>query len=244
MFKKKLMGKIGVTTLSVTMLAGGVLPSIASAYTEDDISKNISSYGMQENLYENISEELLNNQDIATEDTNINTSSLYTLNQYAEQESIAEEAFEKIQQKYGRTRATVNSSGAIVMTAEDEVRVEKAITEYLEMVGYNPRLRGVGKNFWNSKSFATKVIDVAIIAMGLSGSYASAAAVRKIIRANRTNITRVIEKDILKKIGLGGANFASAAIDTALIITGTSIGAVVSEGLDRADKKNDDYIFA
>lgn len=244
MFKKKLMGKIGLTTLSVTMLAGSTLPSIASAYTEDDISKNISPYEMQENLYKNISEELLNTQDISTGDTNINTSSLYTLNKYAEQEAIAEEALEKIQKKYGRTRATVNASGAIVMTAEDEARVEKAITEYLEMVGYNPRLRGVGKNFWNSKSFATKAIDVAMVAMGLYGSYASATAVRKIIRANRTNITRLIEKNIMKKIDLGGASFVSVAIDTALTIAGTSIGTVVAEGLDRADKKNDDYIFA
>ena len=54
----------------------------------------------------------------------------------------------------------------------------------------------------------------------------------------------MVEKEIMKKIGLSVGSFVGAAIDVALTIASTSVGGVLAEGFDRVDGKNDNYIFA
>lgn len=163
---------------------------------------------------------------------------------YSENEKRAQKALEIIKQKYSDIEMKTSKSGEVILTIEDEKRVHQAIQEYLELVGYNPSLRGVGKNWWNSTSFVSKVIDVGLIAIGLWTSAATYTAVRTLIRNNRKNITRMVEKEILKQIGIGVGSVVSSAINIALTISSTSVGGVIAEGFDRVDGKNDNYIFA
>lgn len=112
------------------------------------------------------------------------------------------------------------------------------------MTGFNPRMRGVGKNWWNSTGFVAGVIDVGLIAIGLWTAASNFGAVRTLLRNNRKNITRMVEKQILSKVGIGVGGFLNSMIDIALVISGASVGGGLAEGLDRADGKNDNYILA
>lgn len=163
---------------------------------------------------------------------------------YTEEENRAQNALNIIKEKYSNVESKINKSGEVILNSEDEKRVSQAIQEYLDLVGYNPLLRGVGKNWWNSTSFVSTVIDVGLIALGLWTTAGSVNAVRTLLRNNRRNITRMIEKEIMKKIGLSVGSFVGAAIDVALTIASTSVGGVLAEGVDRVDGKNDNYIFA
>lgn len=82
---------------------------------------------------------------------------------YSEEEKKSELALEKIKEEYGDVQPNFNEDGEIVLTPEDEVRMEQAINQYLAMTGFNPRMRGVGKNWWNSTGFVAGVIDVGLI---------------------------------------------------------------------------------
>ncbi|WP_242590598.1 hypothetical protein [Candidatus Enterococcus courvalinii] len=163
---------------------------------------------------------------------------------YTEEENRAQNALNIIKEKYSNVESKINKAGEVILNDEDEKRVSQAIQEYLDLVGYNSLLRGVGKNWWNSTSFVSTVIDVGLIALGLWTTASSVSAVRTLLRNNRRNITRMVEKEIMKKIGLSVGSFVGAAIDVALTIASTSVGGVLAEGFDRVDGKNDNYIFA
>lgn len=163
---------------------------------------------------------------------------------YTEEENRAQNALNIIKEKYSNAESKINKAGEVILNDEDEKRVSQAIQEYLDLVGYNSLLRGVGKNWWNSTSFVSTVIDVGLIALGLWTTASSVSAVRTLLRNNRRNITRMVEKEIMKKIGLSVGSFVGAAIDVALTIASTSVGGVLAEGFDRVDGKNDNYIFA
>ena len=163
---------------------------------------------------------------------------------YSEEEKNSELAHEKIKEVYGDVQPKFNEDGEIVLTPEDEVRMEQAINQYLAMAGFNPRMRGVGKNWWNSTGFVAGVVDVGLIAIGLWTAGGSVSAVRTLLRNNRTNITRMVERQILAKIGIGVSGLLNSMFNIALTIASTSVGGVLAEGLDRADGKNDNYILA
>ncbi len=163
---------------------------------------------------------------------------------YSKEEKNSELALEKIREEYGDIQPNFNENGEIVLTPEDEVRMEQAINQYLAMTGFNPRMRGVGKNWWNSTGFVAGVIDVGLIAIGLWTVGGSVSAVRTLLRNNRTNITRMVERQILAKIGIGVSGLLNSMFNIALTIASTSVGGVLAEGLDRADGKNDNYILA
>ncbi|MEA4830161.1 MAG: hypothetical protein VB121_09290 [Enterococcus thailandicus] len=163
---------------------------------------------------------------------------------YSKEEKNSELALEKIKEKYGDVPPKFNEDGEILLTPEDELRMEQAISQYLAMTGFNPRMRGVGKNWWNSTGFVAGVIDVGLIAIGLWTAASNFGAVRTLLRNNRKNITRMVEKQILSKVGIGVGGFLNSMIDIALVISGASVGGILAEGLDRADGKNDNYILA
>ncbi|MBO0432089.1 hypothetical protein [Enterococcus sp. DIV0660C] len=163
---------------------------------------------------------------------------------YSKEEKNSELALEKIKEKYGDVQPKFNEDGEILLTPEDELRMEQAISQYLAMTGFNPRMRGVGKNWWNSTGFVAGVIDVGLIAIGLWTAASNFGAVRTLLRNNRKNITRMVEKQILSKVGIGVGGFLNSMIDIALVISGASVGGILAEGLDRADGKNDNYILA
>ncbi|WP_270375813.1 hypothetical protein [Enterococcus thailandicus] len=163
---------------------------------------------------------------------------------YSKEEKNSELALEKIKEEYGDVPPKFNEEGEILLTPEDELRMEQAISQYLAMTGFNPRMRGVGKNWWNSTGFVAGVIDVGLIAIGLWTAASNFGAVRTLLRNNRKNITRMFEKQILSKVGIGVGGFLNSMIDIALVISGASVGGILAEGLDRADGKNDNYILA
>lgn len=163
---------------------------------------------------------------------------------YSEEKKNSELALEKIKEEYGDVQPKFNENGEILLTPEDELRMEQAINQYLAMIGFNPRMRGVGKNWWNSTGFVAGVIDVGLIAIGLWTTGRSVSAVRTLLRNNRTNITRMVERQILAKIGIGVSGLLNSMFNIALTIANTSVGGVLAEGLDRADGKNDNYILA
>lgn len=163
---------------------------------------------------------------------------------YSKEEKNSELALEKIKEEYGDVPPKFNEEGEILLTPEDELRMEQAISQYLAMTGFNPRMRCVGKNWWNSTGFVAGVIDVGLIAIGLWTAASNFGAVRTLLRNNRKNITRMVEKQILSKVGIGVGGFLNSMIDIALVISGASVGGILAEGLDRADGKNDNYILA
>lgn len=112
------------------------------------------------------------------------------------------------------------------------------------MTGFNPRMRGVGKNWWNSTGFVAGVIDVGLIAIGLWTAASNFGAVRTLLRNNRKNITRMVEKQILARVGVGVSGLLSRMINVARTIASASVGGILAEGLDRADGKNDHYILS
>lgn len=163
---------------------------------------------------------------------------------YLEEANNSKVAIEKIKEYYEDIQPEFDGNGELLLTAEDELRMEQAINQYLSMTGFNPRMRGVGKNWWNSTGFVAGIIDVGLIAIGLWTAWSNLSAVRTLLRNNRKNITRMVEKQILAKAGFGVSGLLSSMIDIALTIASTSVGGVLAEGLDRADGKNDNYILA
>lgn len=164
---------------------------------------------------------------------------------YSEEEKYSELALEKIKEEYGDVQPSFNENGEIVLTPEDEVRLDKATSEYLKVVGYNPYLRRFGRNWWNSRNFIGSVIDVVFIALGFGAGVRSASQIIQIIRANRRNITRSIERQLATKVGITLGNWVSAGLDAAGSLSGISLGYAVAWGIDYVDgKRLDGYILA
>ncbi|PCR98747.1 hypothetical protein [Lactococcus fujiensis] len=108
----------------------------------------------------------------------------------------------------------------------------------------DPNWVHLGKHWYNKVDNVATAIDIATILAGVGISSKTSSTVIKLIRANRTNITRVVESKIAAMLGRSAASWVGTAINIGLTIGGTSIGSVVAEGLDRVDGKNDGYILA
>ncbi|QED60968.1 hypothetical protein FUT28_04805 [Enterococcus durans] len=65
---------------------------------------------------------------------------------YSKEEKNSELALEKIREEYEDIQPNFNENGEIVLTPEDETRLNKATSEYLKALGYNPYLRRFGRN--------------------------------------------------------------------------------------------------
>lgn len=138
------------------------------------------------------------------------------------------------------------------LTKEDEKKIDQVVDEYLNQnnvpkntgpLGIEPY--GFGKKWWNSRDFVGKIIDAALTVIGIGGGFRTAKGVMQIIRANRKNITRIIEKHIAKKIGIGIGSIVSGALNIASTLSGKfSIGYFIAWGLDIADRRTDGYICA
>ncbi|MCO5506792.1 hypothetical protein NG849_04265 [Enterococcus faecium] len=164
---------------------------------------------------------------------------------YSEEKKNSELALEKIKEEYGDVQPKFNENGEILLTPEDELRMEQAINQYLAMIGFNPRMRGVGKNWWNSTGFVAGVIDAGLIVLGLGLANSSVNTIKAIIRKNKRNIARVTENVIVAQIGITTVRGkALAAVEIALALAGTSAGGLIAEGLDRVDGRNDNYLWA
>ncbi|ECB9821353.1 hypothetical protein FL865_07510 [Listeria monocytogenes] len=169
--------------------------------------------------------------------------------EFVNEEKVSEQALEAIEDKYEElaeenTKAIENGE-EIILTAEDEARMSQAVNDYLKMVKYNPRLRGVGKHWWNSRSFVGGVLDAAFIAIGFGAGVKSAATLMKVVRSNRQTITRTIEKQIKLALGLSIGATISKALDMISAITGVTLGYAIAWGIDYVDgRRLDGYIFA
>ncbi|HID0761639.1 argininosuccinate lyase [Clostridium sporogenes] len=115
---------------------------------------------------------------------------------------------------------------------------------YVEIEGTEMEYIDGGKKSWyNSTNFIGTAIDVGVIAISGGTSIFSTVAARKFIKQYRGQLTRVARNVLLKYVGTASAGAISSAIDIALTVGGTSIGGMIAEGLDRADGKNDGYVF-
>lgn len=108
----------------------------------------------------------------------------------------------------------------------------------------DPNWLKLGKHWYNKVGNVATAIDIASIAAGVGITAKTSSTVIKLIRANRTNITRVVESKIAQMLGRSAAYWIGTAINIGLTVGGTSLGGVIAEGLDRADGRNDGYIFA
>lgn len=139
-----------------------------------------------------------------------------------------------------------SKSEEYTLTKEDEKRIDEAVSAYLEISGYNNSIqfRGIGKNWWNSRGFIAGIINVALTAIGIGAGMRSAQAISQLIRANRRNITRVVESQIMKRVGISASGFLTAALDIAGTISDISVGGAIAYGLDKADGRLDGYFMA
>lgn len=107
----------------------------------------------------------------------------------------------------------------------------------------DPNWVKLGKHWYNQRGNVAKAIDVAMIIAGVGISAKTSSTVIKLIRANRTNITRVVERKIASMLGRSVASSVGTAINIGLTIGGTSPGDLIARGLDYSDGKYDGYIF-
>ena len=88
-------------------------------------------------------------------------------------------------------------------------------------------------------------MDAAFIAIGFGAGIKSSQSLMKIIRANRRNITRTIEQQIRKHIGLSVGAYVSAGLNIIGSISQVSLGYAVAWSIDYVDgRRLDGYIFA
>ncbi|HAP14802.1 MULTISPECIES: hypothetical protein [Lactococcus] len=159
--------------------------------------------------------------------------------EYVAQEQKSNQALDYIKEKYGHSEIE-----SLTITPEDEERVSKALEEYLSLTGYNPLLRRFGRNWWNSRRFIGTVIDVGLIAVGIGAAARSRAALASLLQTHRTLITRVVQGQILRRVGIGVSGIIMSAIRLATTLAGISIGGAITWGLDRDDGRLDGYILA
>jgi hypothetical protein len=103
---------------------------------------------------------------------------------------------------------------------------------------------GIGKHWYNKVGVVSTGLDVALIAITGGVAISSTVALKKFVKSNRKKLIKTVEGQLYKMIGSAAAGYASTAIDIALVVGGTSIGSMIAEGFDRADGKNDGYLFA
>lgn len=222
--KNKNISKAVAFSLTLVMVGGIVSPSIANADTIKNKTK------VNEIVQNNII-----NVDSSSEENKIAN---------AELDKIINEASSIVIEKYSRPNTLkMSSNGEYILTAEDEERAEKAVNEYFEIIESKLNQRGLGDIVLNRVGVVAAAIDIALIAAGIVSSGVAASQIKTILRANRTNITRVVEKTILAKVGISVGSVVGAAIDIALVIVGTSLGEIIAKGLDRVDGRNDGLIF-
>jgi hypothetical protein len=173
--------------------------------------------------------------------------------EYYEEEQRSQQALKVIAEEYAEEAEKTNVNAAdevangdeYTLTPEDEARLNEATSAYLKMVGYNPRLRGFGRNWWNSRSFVGGVIDAVCIALGFGAGVKSAQKAAQLIRANRRNITRAVERQIKAYTGIKIGGYLSAGLDLVGALTGYSLGYMIAWGIDYVDgKRLDGYILA
>ncbi|MDT2688485.1 hypothetical protein ACK4CS_15905 [Enterococcus gallinarum] len=116
---------------------------------------------------------------------------------YLEEQQKSQLALEKIKDEYKDVQPIFDENGELIVTHDDELRIAQAVNDYLTLTGFSPRLRGVGKNWWNATGFVAGVIDAGLIVLGLGLANASAITVKAIIRNNKRNIARVAENVIV-----------------------------------------------
>lgn len=117
------------------------------------------------------------------------------------------------------------------------IEIESDEMEYIDGGGF-------GKHWYNKVGTVGTVLDGAIIAVTGGAAVSSTYAIRKVIKTQRGTITRAVRKALLKHVGTVSSSAIGSALDFAMTIGGTSIGGIIAEGLDRADGRNDGYVFA
>lgn len=176
--------------------------------------------------------------------------------EFEQEEAASERAVTIIAEKYGEIAQeeshinNINDNESLneyTLTKEDEDRVEQAVSEYLAMVDYNPNTlaRGIGRHWWNSRRFVANVLDIGLIAIGIGASARSAQTLAKLVRANRRNITRVVEQQIQRHVRVRISGYVAAGLNIISVISGVSFGYAIAWCIDYVDgRRLDGYIFA
>lgn len=103
---------------------------------------------------------------------------------------------------------------------------------------------GLGQHFYNSVAVVAFAIDALIIVIPAISSLNQLCKVGKLAKAGRVYIRENIDVALRKaKISLGFTVLTSI-VDLLLLATGTSIGQLVANVVDRVDGKVDGYCFA
>lgn len=229
MEQKGIAVKLATGLIAFGMLMSFVLPSTMS----------VALANQQEEIKENWSVEVKEPINEVLE------SSISLLNNPYEREEIrSREILQEIEEKYA-PEEDFNEEQVIEITPEMEQNMEAAVNEYLRLSGFNPRLRRLGRNWWNSRGFVGGVLDAAFIAIGFGAARLSNQALMQLIRANRRNITRVIESKIAIAMGLRTGAWVGTALEIVGVLAGVSLGGAIAWGIDYVDgKRLDGYIFA
>ena len=99
----------------------------------------------------------------------------------------------------------------------------------------DPNWIKLGKHWYNQRGNVAPAIDVAVAIAGVGFAVKTSSTVIKLIRANRTKITRVVGAKIAAMLGKSAASWVGTAISIGLTIGGASIGDLAARGLDYAD---------
>lgn len=104
---------------------------------------------------------------------------------------------------------------------------------------------GLGQKKYNKVTNVAIVIDCALIVLGFGAAvYSARTGMKCLVKVANGNTSRELIKKLTTCIGVSMAATFWTAMDLAMTAFGTSAGEILAEALDRADRKNDGYIFA
>ena len=127
--------------------------------------------------------------------------------------------------------------GALVMPRNFVKMDEKEMT-YLEG-------GGIGKHWYNKRSFVATVLDVGIaLFIGIGGILNAVKAKQYLAKIAGKTVRLYMINRLKKYIGSAIANFFATALNVISAIGGFTLGGLIAYGMDRLDGKNDGYVLA
>ena len=106
----------------------------------------------------------------------------------------------------------------------------------------------LGRYWWNSVKWVSRIIDVIIIAVSLGRTYMSYKALKQFLKVNKNRVVYQIRGKILEYFGWSIVRVLPTVIEIALTLFGTSIGEMIAKALDYIDswwgyKRSNGYIL-